>query len=100
MLFAALATSTPALGYESNWVKIRDAVSFEGTEISQPIFIDINSPMRSTDGFILFKKARVLPKAPWVPPEDIKKQREELIFKDFKYEAIDCKKDLFVTHNR
>lgn len=99
-LAAALTSiSTSIARAESNadWRKVDEASMYMGKEMFPPKFVDINSALQTSDGYIAFRQILPIPTFEMRNGE-VYENKEKRVWDDsWRYLGINCKKKLFAS---
>ncbi|WP_137024403.1 hypothetical protein [Synechococcus sp. N19] len=98
ILFLAAALDAPARAdSEADWRKVDEASSYMGQEMSPPKFVDINSALLTSDGYIVFRQIAPIPTYEMRNGKVYANKSKRNFENRWQYYGIDCKEKHFAS---
>ena len=98
ILFLATALVAPARAdSEADWRKVDEASSYMGREMYPPKFIDINSALLTSDGYVVFRQIAPIPTYEMRNGKVYANRSKRNFENRWEYYGIDCKEKYFAS---
>ena len=97
IFLSSVLVSTARAESNADWRKVDEAMSYEGEEMYPPKFVDINSALMTSDGYIVFRQIAPLPTFEMRNGEVYANKNKRIFDGSWSYYGINCKEKYFAS---